>query len=325
MAWQDFRQEARLMSKVEQDARLNRRLTHDRPGRRFLANDDARWGELILPAPDENPAKTTRGLRVLLIASTALSCRAVKTVVAYEHRHPERVNLVGLVTDDPIDADARIGIKKRVWKFLDDRQRLEVETAIVEVALSAGAPVYTGEIKVEWFSRQATHWHPDVILVCGFGQVIDQKIIGLPLGGIYNFHPSDLAHHHGAGPAPYDDYQTCDLATTVWTVHQMVEAVDAGPILGQSPPINIRDQAGSLPEEPMLVYNKLIDPLAYMVYFLLDALAQRYHRGEMRPLEQLDFERRFPASVKAQIMAPIVSQEIVPLLTGPDSILFDLE
>ena len=41
------------MSKLERDARLNRRLRHDRAGRRFQANEEAAWGELILPAPDE--------------------------------------------------------------------------------------------------------------------------------------------------------------------------------------------------------------------------------------------------------------------------------
>ena len=71
------------MSKVEQDARLNARLIHDRPGRRFLANDDARWGELILPAADEGTAKGHRGLRILMFASMAPGLHAVKTLVAF--------------------------------------------------------------------------------------------------------------------------------------------------------------------------------------------------------------------------------------------------
>ena len=62
-------------------------------------------------------------------------------------------------------------------------------------------------------------WRPDAILVCVFGQVIDAPIIRLPPCGIYNFHPSDLAHHHGAGLAPYDDLVARGVATTVWAVH----------------------------------------------------------------------------------------------------------
>lgn len=312
------------MSKVEQDARLNRRLIHDRPGRRFLDNNDARWGELILPAPDEIKTTTDRGLRVLMIASTAFGHRALKTIMEYERRYPERVNLVGLVTDDPVDADARIGMKKRVWKFLDTEQQLELETATVEAALGFGVPVYTGEIKVDWFRRQAVGWRPDVILVCVFGQVIDAPIIGLPPRGIYNFHPSDLAHHHGAGLAPYDDYVARDAATTVWTVHHVAEEVDSGPIVGQSPPINIRGVTGALPGEPMVVYNKLIDPLGYMVYFFIDALAQGFLRGDRGPVERLDFQRLFPEAVKAHIMEPIARWDIVAPLAEPDPTMFDL-
>ncbi len=312
------------MSKVEQDARLNRRLIHDRPGRSFLANDDARWGELILPAPDENPAKTDRGLRLVIMASTAIGHRAVKTVVEYERRHPERVNLVGLVTDDSVDADARIGLKKRVWKFLDAEQRLELESATVEAALGFGVPVYTGEIKVDWFRKRAAQWRPDAILVCVFGQVIDAPIIRLPPRGIYNFHPSDLTHHHGAGLAPYDDLVARGVETTVWAAHQVSEEIDTGPIVGQSSPINVRDAAGDLPEEAMVVYNKLIDPLGYMVYFLVDVLAQGFLRGESQPLDRFDFQRRFPEAVKSRIMEPIASRDVLAPLTGPDPAMFDL-
>ncbi len=313
------------MSKVAQDARLNRRLIHDRPGRRFFANEDARWGELILPAPDENPDKSDHGLRIMVMASTALGHRAVKTVLEYERRHPERVNLVGLVTDDPVGEDARIGLKKRVWKFLDDKQRLELETAAVEAALSFGVPVYTGEIKVDWFRQRAAQWRPDAILVCVFGQVIDAPIIRLPSCGIYNFHPSDLAHHHGAGLAPYDDLVERGVKTTVWATHHVAEEVDAGPVVGQSPPVNVRDEAGELPEEAMVVYNKLVDPLGYMVYFLVDALAQGFLRGNPQPLECLDFPGRFPEAVKELIMEPIASHDILAPLAEPDPGMFDLE
>ncbi len=96
------------MSKLKQDAPLNRRLIHDRPGRRFLVNDDARWGELILPAWEENPDKTEAGLRVMLIASASVGYVALQTVTAYEQRYPDRLNLVSVVTDDPIGGGEKV-------------------------------------------------------------------------------------------------------------------------------------------------------------------------------------------------------------------------
>lgn len=312
------------MSKLEQDAPLNRRLIHGRAGRNFLVNDDARWGELILPARNENPDKTEIGLRVMLIASTSLGYVALQTVTAYEQRYPDRLNLVGVVTDDPINPDAKIGVKKRVWKFYDFEQRLEVETATVEAALTFGVPVYTGEIKVDWFHEHAALWRPDVILVCVFGQVIDLPIIQLPPYGIYNLHPSDLAHHHGAGLAPYDDLVARNAATTVWTVHHVSEEVDAGHIVGHSPTINVRTGANVLPDQAMLVYDKVLDPLGYMVYFLLDALAARYVNNAPGPIERIDFEGRFPELVKARIMEPVTDDRASIPELEPDAAMFDL-
>jgi hypothetical protein len=75
----------------------------------------------------------------------------------------------------------------------------------------------------------------------------------------------------------------------------------------------------------MVVYNKLIDPLGYMVYFLVDVLAQGFLRGESQPLERFDFQRRFPEAVKSRIMEPIASQDVLAPLAGPDPAMFDLE
>ena len=280
------------MSNLEQDAPLNRRLVHDRPGRTFLVNDEARWGELILPAPGEYPDKSEAGLRVMLICSLPVGYAAAITVTAYERQYPERLNLVALVTDDPINPDAKIGIKKRFWKHYDSTERLEIETATVETALTCGAPVYTGEVKVDWFRERAARWQPDVVLVCGFGQVIDRPIMELPPYGIYNCHPSDLAHHLGAGLAPYANLFERDAATNVWTVHHVSEEVDAGHIVGYSPPINVRNAAGDLPEQVRLVNDKMLYPLTWMVYFLIDALTSKYLDGSPGPIDQIDFEAR---------------------------------
>ena len=78
-------------------------------------------------------------------------------------------------------------------------ERVAIEVATIETALQAGVPVYTGEFKIDWFYRQLASWRPDVIIVCACGQIFDARILELPRYGVYNFHPSDLAHGHGAG------------------------------------------------------------------------------------------------------------------------------
>ena len=42
-----------LTDDLEKEAPLNRVLVHDRSGRRFASVEGSRWGELILPAPEE--------------------------------------------------------------------------------------------------------------------------------------------------------------------------------------------------------------------------------------------------------------------------------
>ncbi len=313
------------MSDLEQDARLNRRLIHNHPGRRFLANDDARWGELILPAPDETAAKTDQGLRIMMIASMGVGLRAFRTAVAYERRFPERINLVGLATDDAANDDARISLKKRLWHFLNDEQRLQVETHTVETALAFGIPVYTGEVKVDWFRNRLAQWRPDVIMVCGFGQILDESIMQMPPNGIYNFHPSDLVDHRGAGVSPFGDLAALGAKTTSWTVHRITKDIDAGPIVGQSPPINIRSEAGEIPDRTNLIVSKMLDPLSYMVHILIGTLVQRSEAGQSGPLERLDFAERFPAAVKADLMSPIVEHDAISAIVGPGPAIADLD
>lgn len=310
------------MSDLEKEALMNRRLEHRRPGRRFTTSDDVRWGELITPAPHEKPDRTSAGLRLVVFASFELGYLAVETVKAYERRFPDRLNFVGLVTDDPINPDAKIGVRKRLWKYFDAGRRLDVETATVEAGLSFGVPTYTGEIKTPWFRDLAKAWRPDAIIACGFGQIIDPPVINLPPLGIYNFHPSDLAHGHGAGPSPAEELAARGGTTSAWTVHQTTTALDAGPIIGSSPPVLVRDADGELPEQPLAYYNKMLAPLDYLVFFVVDALVEKFARKETGPLATLDFDRLFPESVKRRLLEPIRGKRLDMPLPVPDASLF---
>jgi hypothetical protein len=132
--------DAELPSELLQEAALNHRMILDRPGRRFVAVSGSRWGELILPAPNELPCHPVGGLRVVLFASFEFGYMALEAVKAYAKKFPNRVQLVGPVTDDPANPTAHIGLKKRVWKHLDRDETLAIETAVAESALQEGVP-----------------------------------------------------------------------------------------------------------------------------------------------------------------------------------------
>ena len=59
---------------------------------------------------------------------------------------------------------------------------------------------------------------------------------------------------------PAEDLAARGATSTVWTIHQVIEAVDAGPVVAVSPSINVRNLGGALPANPLVVYDKLVDP-----------------------------------------------------------------
>lgn len=288
------------------EARLNARLA-PHPGRTFQAVEGARWGELIMPAPDERVAEVPGAMRVVLFASFAHGFLALDAVKAYARRFPGRIQLVGLATDDAANPDARIGLKKRIWKYLDCEQQVATESAMVSSALAAGAPVFTGELKTDGFRRVLREdWRPDAILSCVLGQVIGPRILAMPPFGVYNFHPSDLLHGKGAGPAPDAEFADA-CARTVWTIHQVSPEIDTGPVVAVSPEIAVHTTSGALPDNRLLIYDKLVEPVGILSATLIDALWRRYAAGTPGWLEALDVAPAIPPDMQARMLAPITT------------------
>ena len=303
-----------LASELISEAVLNHRVILDYPGRRFVAVSGARWGELILPAENELPSHTLAGLRAVLFANFEFGYMALEAVKGYAKQFPDRMQLVGLVTDDPANPTAHIGLKKRVWKHINRDEIVAIETAVIKSALKEGVPAYTGEIKIEAFRDLLASWRPDAIISCVFGQVIDTWIINRPAYGIYNFHPTDLAHGVGAGPTPAEDLAARGATSTVWTIHQVAETVDSGHIVAVSPSINIVDQNGIIPSDPLVLYDKLIEPVGYLAACLVDALAKRFAAGRAGKLDTLDVEASIPADVRARMSEPIRTEQHITTL-----------
>ena len=92
---------------------LLERLTGENPDRQITRVEGSRWGRLILPAPEEVNRRPGEGLRVLCIGSWTLGLLAFETLLSLEKDSPEGVKLVALLTDDPLDVDAKISLKKR--------------------------------------------------------------------------------------------------------------------------------------------------------------------------------------------------------------------
>ena len=285
---------------LEKEAPLNAVLVHDRPGRRFASVEGSRWGELILPAPEEAAPHGDAGLKLLAVSAYTYSLPLLAAVFDFQRGNPGRLRLIGLATDDPINADAHIDLRKRVWKYYSQDERVAMETRTVEAALAEGVPVFTGELKSPGFRALIADWAPDAIVVCVCGQIFDAAIIEAARCGVYNFHPTDLAKGIGAGPTPYEEVVGRGDPWSRWTVHRMTVDVDSGPIVGQSPPVRVGDAAGQVTADPRRFYDRMGLPVGALVGALVAELVRRDG-----PVPELDFSEAVGGDLRAAIEAPL--------------------
>jgi hypothetical protein len=206
---------------------------------------------------------------------------SLPAVFDFQRSNPGRLRLVGLATDDPINADA-----------------LESET--VEAAPVEGVPVFTGELKSPGFRALIADWAPDAMVVCVCGQIFDAAIIEAARCGVYNLHPTDLAKGIGAGPTPYEEVAKRGDPWSRWTVHRMTVDVDSGPIVGQSLPVRVGDAAGRVTGDPRHFYDRM----GLLVGALVGALVAELVRRD-GPVTELDFSGTVSGDLRAAIEAPL--------------------
>lgn len=268
--------------------------------------EGARWGALLTPSsPAILRPGSADGFRLVLFGSFWIGHAALRAALAYQRAGPDPMRLIGVTTDDPISPRARISLPKRAWGLMTEAERRSVKLSLVGTALDAGIPVHTGEIKKPGFRRLLAEWRPDAIITCGFGQLLDSAILDAVPYGAYNCHPTDLANGHGAGPNPWDDMVTRGVHHTVWSVHQMTEVVDAGPVIGQTPLINVADAAGRLPDDRRSFFYKVVPPIGWMVLRLLDALVLRKAQGLTGPLTRVELDAGMPPGLRQRIEQPV--------------------
>jgi methionyl-tRNA formyltransferase len=295
------------MSNLELEKSINDALIADNEVRKIIPVADSRWGELIIPAKKENPFKSYKGLRVVVFGSFLFGYMLFETLKECEKRYPDRLHIAGLVTDDPVNPEAKISVKKRIWRLFDTEEKLHIEKIMIESALSFGVPCYTGEIKIDYFRHLLKIWNPDAIIVFVFGQLIDAPVINYPPYGIYNFHPSDLAEHHGAGTQPFEDLIARKADSTKITVHIITEQIDAGPIVGQSPPIRIKMENGEMPDNTFVIDDKIMASIDNIAAVLISELIMKKENNQPGIIEKINFEEKLPENFKAKLRESIKS------------------
>ena len=139
---------------------------------------------------------------------------AVPTLQALDEHH----EVVGVVTQP----DRRAG-----------RGRKVVVSPVKQVALERGLPfLQPRTLNDAEVVALLEGWHPEVIVVAAFGQLLPGSVLALPPYGSINLHASLLPRYRGAAPisAAILDGET----VTGITIMLMDEGLDTGPILAQS-------------------------------------------------------------------------------------------
>jgi len=131
-------------------------------------------------------------------------------------------------------------------------------TPVALVAHEAGLPILKPDKISSFVARQ---WiqdaHVDTIVALAYGQRIPKSVRELASLLALNIHPSLLPRHRGAAPIPWTILSE-DLQTGV-TIIEMVDEMDAGPILAKSiVPLSGLETTGSLERDLSILSRDLL-------------------------------------------------------------------
>jgi len=159
------------------------------------------------------------------------------------------------------------------------RGRSPVSSPVKRVAISWKLPVVQPvSFKEAEVVAQLAEFHPDVIVVAAFGQILPQSVLNIPACGCINIHPSLLPEFRGASPVAAAILAGSQF--TGVTIMLMDKGLDTGPILARAQiPISAQDTTGSLTAKLSLLAAQL----------LLEVLPC-WSRGELTPQPQDEAE-----------------------------------
>ena len=169
------------------------------------------------------------------------------------------------------------------------RGRSLVSSPLKRAALAWELPVVQPvSLKRAEAVAQLAGFHPDVIVVAAFGQILPQSVLDLPSYGCINIHPSLLPRFRGASPVA-----AAILAGDEFTgvsIMLMDKSLDTGPILARAQiPISAQDTTGSLTAKLSLIAAQL-----------LQEVLLRWSGGELTPQPQNEAEATYSVPISKE-------------------------
>jgi len=146
-----------------------------------------------------------------------------------------------------------------------------VKQAAIRLSLPVVQPV---SFKEAGAVAQLAGLRPDVIVLAAYGQLLPQSVLGIPVHGCINIHPSLLPRHRGASPVAAAILGGDEF--TGVSIMLMDRGLDTGPVLARAQiPVLSQDTTGSLTTKLSRIGAQLV----------LDILP-RWLKGELKPQPQ---------------------------------------
>jgi len=169
------------------------------------------------------------------------------------------------------------------------RGRSLVSTPVKRAAVAHKLPVIQpASLKDAGAVAQLADFHPDIIVVAAFGQILPQSVLDIPGYGCINLHPSLLPRFRGASPVASTILAGDDF--TGVSAMLMDKGLDTGPVLVRAQiPISAQDTTGSLTAKLALIAAQL----------LLEVLPG-WLKGELTPQPQDEAEATHSVLISKQ-------------------------
>ena len=169
------------------------------------------------------------------------------------------------------------------------RGRSLVPPPLKGVALTWKLPVVQPvNLKSPEVVEQLAGFHPDVIVVAAFGQILPQSVLDIPSYGCVNIHPSLLPKFRGASPVA-----AAILAGDEFTgvsIMLMDGGLDTGSVLARAQiPVSEQDTTGSLTAK-----------LSLIAAHLLQDVLVHWSRGELTPRPQNEAEASYCSPISKE-------------------------
>ncbi len=157
-----------------------------------------------------------------------------------------------------------------------------VKNAAVARKLPVAQPV---SLKKAEAVAQLADFHPDVIVVAAFGQILPQSVLDIPPYGCINIHPSLLPRFRGASPVAAAILGGDEV--TGASIMLMDSGLDTGLVLAREQiPISPQDTTGSLTVK-----------LSQVAARLLPEVLVRWTGGEITPQPQNEAEATYSGTI----------------------------